>query len=187
MAYIIHINSYKTTINLRGGVKMEDKDIDINDEEQILIECDFDFFYNCEFCSYELCMFYNDILCKANKLQSDFNIRSALIDLGRIAITFNKIAEVVKELEEALKKANTNNYLSDYSLVEKENQQLKLLQNEKAIEVLIDISKTIRLSREICGSKASDLDIVSAYSYNRCLDDMKKNIKGKIEELRGVQ
>ena len=31
----------------------------------------------------------------------------------------------IKELEEALKKANTNNYLTDYYLVEKENQQFK--------------------------------------------------------------
>lgn len=46
----------------------------------------------------------------------------------------------IKELEEALKKANTNNYLTDYYLVEKENQQLKqqLSDEEKAHDLCID-------------------------------------------------
>ncbi len=46
----------------------------------------------------------------------------------------------IKELEEALKKANTNNYLSDYYLVEKENQQLKqqLSYEENAHDLCID-------------------------------------------------
>lgn len=46
----------------------------------------------------------------------------------------------IKELEEALKKANTNNYLTDYYLVEKENQQLKqqLSYEENAHHLCID-------------------------------------------------
>lgn len=46
----------------------------------------------------------------------------------------------IKELEEALKKANTNNYLTDYYLVEKENQQLKqqLSYEENAHDLCID-------------------------------------------------
>ena len=46
----------------------------------------------------------------------------------------------IKELEEALKKANINNYLTDYYLVEKENQQLKqqLSDEEKAHDFCID-------------------------------------------------
>lgn len=46
----------------------------------------------------------------------------------------------IKELEVALKKANTNNYLSDYYLVEKENQQLKqqLSYEENAHDLCID-------------------------------------------------
>lgn len=46
----------------------------------------------------------------------------------------------IKELEEALKKANINNYLSDYYLVERENQQLKqqLSDEEKAHDFCID-------------------------------------------------
>lgn len=64
------------------------KEIDINNEEEILKECDFDYFYNCEKCSRELCMFYNDILLNKKK---SFDRRQALIDLGRIAITINNI------------------------------------------------------------------------------------------------
>lgn len=46
----------------------------------------------------------------------------------------------IKELEEALKKANINNYLTDYYLVEKENQQLKqqLSDEEKSHDLCID-------------------------------------------------
>lgn len=100
---------------------MEEKDIDINNEDQILKECNFDYFYNCEECSRELCMFYNDMFREKN----NFNIRQAMIDLGRIAITLNQQDKRIKELEQENKKANINNYLEDYFLVEKENQQLK--------------------------------------------------------------
>lgn len=47
----------------------------------------------------------------------------------------------IKELEEALKKANTNNYLTDYYLVAKENKKLKqqLSDEEKSHDLCIDI------------------------------------------------
>lgn len=49
----------------------------------------------------------------------------------------------IKELEEALKNANTNNYLSDYYLVERENQQLKqqLKEKDKVIEMQKSINR----------------------------------------------
>lgn len=52
----------------------------------------------------------------------------------------NQLDARIKELEEALKKANTNNYLTDYYLVEKENQQLKqqLSYEENAHDLCID-------------------------------------------------
>ena len=76
---------------------MEEKEIDINNEEQILKNCGFfDYFYNCEECSRELCMFYNDIV----KQKNNFNTRQALIDLGRIAITLNQQPKRIKELEQ---------------------------------------------------------------------------------------
>lgn len=68
---------------------------------------------------------------------------------------------------------------------DKEIKQLKQSQNQKAIEVLEDIRKTIRYAKEICGGKATDLDIVSANAYNRCLDDMQKIIDNQIKSLKG--
>lgn len=89
----------------------------------------------------------------------------------------------IKELEKESQKANIKNYLTDYYLVEKENQQLKQSQNQKAIKELEDIRETIQYAKKICGGKATDLDIVSANSYNRCLDDMQKIVNDKIKEL----
>ena len=77
------------------------KEIDINNEEEILKECDFDYFYESENCSRELCMFYNDI----QHQNADFNCKQAHIDLGRIAITLNKQQQRIAELEEQLKNA----------------------------------------------------------------------------------
>ena len=76
----------------------EEKEIDIDDEEQILKECDFDYFYNSENCSRELCCFFNDITMQ----RSNFNKKSAIIDLGRIAITLNQQDKRIKELENKL-------------------------------------------------------------------------------------
>lgn len=64
-------------------------------------------------------------------------------------------------------------------------QKLKQSQNEKAIEVLEGIRKTIRYAIMICGGKATDEDVISANGYNRCLDDMKTIIDNQIKELRG--
>lgn len=72
------------------------KEINIDNEEQILKECDFDYYYHSENCSRELCMFYNDI-SKQNTL---FNKQQARIDLGRIGITLNKQAQRIAELED---------------------------------------------------------------------------------------
>ena len=55
----------------------------------------------------------------------DFKHSNPLISLSSICDLLNQQDTRIKELEEALKKANTNNYLTDYYLVEKENQQLK--------------------------------------------------------------
>jgi hypothetical protein len=73
------------------------KVIDINNEEQILKECDFNYFYNSKECSRELCMFFNDIA-----QNEDFDKRQAYIDLGRIGITLNQQDQKIKELEHRL-------------------------------------------------------------------------------------
>ena len=86
---------------------MEEKEIDINNEEQILKKCGcFDYFYNCEECSRELCMFYNDILSHKIKQENNFNTRQAIIDLGRIAITLNQQDKRIKELQQQIAENN---------------------------------------------------------------------------------
>lgn len=71
----------------------------------------------------------------------------------------------IKELEEALKKANTNNYLTDYYLVEKENQQLKQGQKQLAIEELEKL-------KEVVESKTL---------LAECIDNQIKSLKGEEE------
>ena len=112
------------------------KEIDINNEEQILKECDFDYYYECYACSRELCMFYNDIFKQPN----EFNKRQAFIDLGRIGITINKqyreiadleakLAEKEKEIEELKASSDKNiDYLIEFaSLIENEKDCNKML------------------------------------------------------------
>ena len=75
------------------------KEIDIDNKKQIIAECDFDYFYNCEECSRELCMFYNDILSHKIKQENNFNTRQAIIDLGRIGIVLNRQHKEIEELK----------------------------------------------------------------------------------------
>lgn len=75
------------------------KEIDINNEKQILAECDFDYYYDSEECSRELCMFFNDIIKFKSEL---FDKTQAKIDLGRIAITLNKQAKEIEELKKQI-------------------------------------------------------------------------------------
>lgn len=64
---------------------------------------------------------YHEAFCQIHDTESnEWYLRKDLVtDL------LNQQDARIKELEEALKKANTNNYLTDYYLIEKENQQLK--------------------------------------------------------------
>jgi hypothetical protein len=73
------------------------KEIDINNEKQILAECDFDYYYDSEECSRELCMFYNDITRWGQG--KVFDKTKARIDLGRIGITLNRQAKEIEELK----------------------------------------------------------------------------------------
>ena len=132
------------------------KEIDINNEEQILKECDFDYLYSSEKCSRELCCFYNDIIHSANKMQSEYDVNRAFIGLGRIAITLNKQSARIKELEEEnkqLKQQLSYEEITHDLCIESFNdeceelskqikfesearERLKQSQNSKAIEVL---------------------------------------------------
>ena len=73
------------------------KNIDIDNEEEILKECDFYYFYNSENCSSELCAFYNDIF--RNENNENFDKRQALIDLGRIGIVLNNQSQQIAKLK----------------------------------------------------------------------------------------
>ena len=114
------------------------KNIDIDNEEEILKECDFDYFYNSENCSSELCAFYNDIFRNGNN--ANFNKRQALIDLGRIGIVLNnqsqQIAEIQKQLEE---KEKDNQFLKKMYLSERiknDNYHTKKYGLDKPVEEL---------------------------------------------------
>jgi hypothetical protein len=75
------------------------KEIDIDNEEQILTECDFDYYYK-SICPRELCMFFNDI----TRQSSNFDKKQARIDLGRIAITLNRMAKQLENNEKEIRK-----------------------------------------------------------------------------------
>lgn len=143
---------------------MEEKEIDINNEEQILKKCGcFDYFYNCEECSRELCMFYNDILSHKIKQENNFNTRQALIDLGRIAITLNQQDKRIKELEHETKL----------------KQQLHDLPKKIMKEIREDMSKRIMEKQIKWGDNIQIGFICNA--INECLDRILKKYGGENE------
>ncbi len=81
---------------------MKEKEIDINNENEILEKFDFNYCYNSEKCSRELCMFFNDVCMTKRK---NFDKRQAFIDLGIIAITLNQQEKIIEELAELKQKA----------------------------------------------------------------------------------
>lgn len=141
------------------------KEIDINNEEEILKECDFDYFYESEDCSHELCMFYNDI----QHQNTDFNCKQAHIDLGRIAITLNKQSQRIAELEA--------------KLAEKEKElHYKIAECEKwktDYENCSKLEKTMTKERQYCldNWRASEQDKISFVVEQ--LEKVKEYIHGK--------
>ena len=167
---------------------MEEKDIDINDEEQILKNVVFfDYFYNCEECSRELCMFYNDIV----KQKNNFNRRQAIIDLGRIAITLNQQDKRIKELENYLDEeieSNVNLY-NLQSKTEQENQQLKKQlaekekeQNQKAIEQLEKVKEII--DKNCFYNMSGDCRIFYKLEVDYQINQRINKLKGKVEDVK---
>lgn len=126
------------------------KKIDINNEKQILKECDFDYFSHSK-CSRELCEFshYIEHLFEYY-LGEEFWVRHALVDLGRIAITLNEQDEKIKELEEKLKQS----------------------QNSKAIEELRQLDKYIR--KYVCSITTERDHSLQGYIQSRV-----KELKGE--------
>ena len=72
------------------------------------------------------------------------NDRKAMftITTKKLQDLLNQQDKHIKKLQEEIKKANINNYLADYWLVEKENQQLKQSQKQLAISELEKVKRT---------------------------------------------
>lgn len=128
------------------------KYIDIDNEEEILKECDFDYFYNSENCSRELCAFYNDIWRNGNN--ENFDKRQALIDLGRIGIVLNNKSQQLTELKaenERLKKYETIYYLNQLQASNEDIDKFKQNQIQQSINIY-DLLKenTKQVRKEVC-------------------------------------
>lgn len=160
---------------------MEEKEIDIDNEEEILQKLDFDYYYNSAHCSKEFCMFFND-LCFDKR--NNYNIRQALIDLGRIAITLNQQDKRIKELEEINKKLdklvfkNFSVYMrcseKCTQLVE-ENKHLKQSQKRLAIGELKWILELIKYP-----------NVYEHFKYHKTLSMfLNEKINKRIKELGG--
>lgn len=109
------------------------KKIDINNEEQILKDCNIDYLCRSKKCSGELCRFFNDIPIIEN---ADFDKKQALIDLGRIAITLNEQNEKINELQNQIKTSYREGLLQKQFDKDMEIAELKQSQYQNAIEVL---------------------------------------------------
>lgn len=90
---------------------------------------------------------------------------------------FKEQAARIKELEEVLKKTNTNNYLTDYYLVEKENQQLKQAQKQLAIEELEKLREYIVLNDKY--DEEIGCNIIETFDLIEGLADKIKSLKGE--------
>ena len=109
------------------------------------------------------------------------NDRKAMftITTKKLQDLLNQQDKHIKKLQEEIKKANINNYLADYWLVEKENQQLKQSQKQLAIEEL-------KLALENFRNRPTYFDIAR---QELCLSDQDKQfidfINNRIKELDG--
>jgi len=169
------------------------KEIDINNEEEILKECNFDYFYNCDDCSRELCMFYNDIL---KQKEPEFDKRQALIDLMRIAITINKKSNRIKDMGCEIEK-----YKNDYEnssklekLMSKERQYC--LDNWRASEQdkISFCIEQLNKVKELCKKKFAwwensewEGNIYDKSDVSNAYFDIEANIDNQIEELKKVK
>ena len=110
------------------------KEINIDNEEEILKECDFDYYYDSEVCSRELCMFYNDV-CNKAFMNTKFNDKQAKIDLGRIGIILNKQHKQIADLEAKLEQSQKEKELDNaFWKQECDSLQKALSEKEKEIE-----------------------------------------------------
>ena len=140
--------------------------IDIDNEEQILRMCDFDYFYDSYECSRELCMFYNDIL----KMKPPFDKRQARIDLGRIGITLNRQSAEINRLKKLLETERVIKTQQDNKLKKAEHDRDRYKNTINEIRDSL-LSKAIQIT-------GTSVDSVRLYSinevFNKKLNELKK-------------
>ena len=126
---------------------------------------------------YEL---FSELCIKDNNI----NAECQLLNTYQSCVILNQQDKRIKELEEENKKANINNYLEDYFLAEKENQQLKQQLEEK--------DKKIKKLTEELDDKNFCKDFVDLYTENKLKTQMlhenwKDKISFTIEQLEKVK
>lgn len=140
--------------------------IDIDNEEQVLRMCDFDYFYDSDKCSRELCMFYNDIL----KMKPPFDKRQALIDLGRIGITLNRQSAEINRLKKLLETERVIKTQQDTKLKKSEHDRDRY---KNAINEIKDSLLSTAIQ-----TPGTSVDSVRLYSinevFNKKLNELKK-------------
>lgn len=99
--------------------------------------------------------------------------------LNQQSLRIEELKQENQQLKEKLKDIK-NNYRRqiDSLLIARLDlfKQFKQSQNQKAIEVLEDINKTIQLAKELC--------IEEQDAYHCCLDDMQTIVNNQIKELK---
>lgn len=162
------------------------KEIDINNEKQILAKCDFDYYYDSEECSRELCMFYNDITRWGQG--KVFDKTRARIDLGRIGITLNRQAKEIEELKKQIQENKPKFILFARKNGKQEiiKVELEKLQNKKAFEFLEqvkDIATNLLVrferSREYQNIKFRGRRLIEYNDLINEIEQIKETLKGE--------
>lgn len=122
------------------------------------------------------CIYDNEL--KEYVVSPTLSMRTYLETLTKL---FNQQDTRIKELEKENQKANIKNYLTDYYLVEKENQQLKTITKELAIEKLELVLNNFK-------NRPTYFDVAR---QELCLSDQDKQfidfINNQIKKLKGEE
>lgn len=119
------------------------------------------------------CIYDNEL--KEYVVNPTLSIRTYLETLTKL---LNQQDTRIKELEKENQKANIKNYLTDYYLVEKENQQFKQSQKQFAVNELEKLSKHFVYSGD---------EMVSDYDLDCYVSELKEEIEQRIKKLKGEE
>ena len=129
---------------------------------------------------YEL---FSELCIKDNNI----NAECQLLNTYQSCVILNQQDKQIKELEEENKKANINNYLEDYFLAEKENQQLKQQLHDLPKNIVGEIRDIagdywdFNICEE-CGN-VPDLNTLTTKDFDEILDTILKKYGGEDESL----